>query len=479
MTQSATLEHPVSTTTRSQWWALPVLMAGTVLIILDFFVVNVALPSMQAGLHAGGAAVEWVVAGYGLTFAALLVTAGRLADRFGRRRVFSVGMALFAGASALCGAAPTVSVLVAARLLQGASAALISPSILSLIGVMYTGRDRVRAISVYGMVMGVAAAGGELLGGAIIQADPAGLGWRTIFLINLPVAAAALAAAPKLVPESKAARAPALDLRGAVLVTAGLLALVLPLVEGQQDRWPAWCWASLAASPVVLGAFAAYQRRLEAANGAPLLPPSLFRDANLRAGLVTQLGFWCGQAALFLVLALYLQEGRHLTPLRAGLVFTVLAAAYLATSLRAPAMTLRYGRDLVGSGALLLASGEGVLAVTVAAGGSFALLVVGLALAGTGMGLCVTPLTTVVLAHSTPELAGAVTGALSTVQQVGNAVGVAVTGTIFFSTTSGGVGKAFELSAIELGCLLVAVACLTRLIPSTRPRVALPAPRRP
>ena len=195
------------------------------------------------------------------------------------------------------------------------------------------------------------------------------------------------------------------------------------------------------------------------------MPPSLFADRRLRAGLVTQLGFWCGQAALFLVLALYLQEGRNLDPLAAGAVFSILAAAYLATSLRAPALTLRYGRDLSAVGALGLAAGEGLMALAVGTGGRFALLAPGLVVAGAGMGLCITPLTTVVLAHADPERAGSVSGALSTMQQVGNAVGVAVAGAVFFGAVSGGVGHAFVLAAVELAALLAAVAGLTRLLP--------------
>jgi len=451
----------------SPWAALPVLMAGTAMIVLDFFIVNVALPSMQTNLHAGAAALEWVVAGYGLTFAALMVVAGRLGDCFGRRRMFSLGLLLFGLTSAACGAAPTSDLLVAARLLQGAAAALISPSVLSLIGVIYTGPERLRAISVYGVAMGFAAASGQLLGGILIQADVLGLGWRAIFLINVPVAAAALAFVKRTVPESRSTDRQPLDWPGVVLVTAGLVALVLPLVQGRALGWPAWSIASLIASPALIGGFVAYQHKLEARGGAPLVAMSLFKERSLRSGLVTQLGFWCGQAALFLVLAIYLQDGRGLDPLNAGLVFTVMAAAYLLTSMRAPALTLRFGRDLIAVGALTLAAGEGGLAAAVAAGGTrcpLLALVPGLVAAGAGMGLCITPLTTVVLAHAGPEQAGAVSGALSTMQQVGNAVGVALTGLIFFGTH--GTGRAFELSALQLGCLLTGVAVITRLLPA-------------
>jgi EmrB/QacA subfamily drug resistance transporter len=476
MTDTATLERgaralpEAPAQPRPNWWALLVLMTGTVMVVLDFFAVNVALPTIQSGWHAGGSTIEWALAGYGLTFAVLMVTAGRLGDRFGRRRVFCGGLALFALASTLCGLAPSATVLVGARFLQGAAAALISPSVLSLLGVIFTGADRARAISVYGMVMGVAAASGQLIGGALVQLDVAGLGWRTIFLVNLPVAAAGLLLAPRLVPESRSERATGIDLAGVVLVTAGLVALVLPLVDGQQLGWPAWTWACLVASPVLLAAFAFHQRWLERSGRAPLMAPSLFRSRSLRAGLATQLGFWCGQAALFLVLALYLQDGRRLGPLQAGLFTSILAVAYLATSLRAPFLALRYGRDLIALGALTLAAGEGLLAlaVTTGTGGSLALLVPGLLATGAGMGLCLTPLTTLVLAHAGPGDAGAVSGALSTMQQVGGTLGVAITGAIFFGALKRGVSHSFELSVLELACLLTVVAALTRLLPGRR-----------
>ena len=451
---------------------LPALMMAVFAVVLDFFVVNVALPSIQADLHAGSAATEWIVAGYGLAFAVLIITGGRLGDRFGRRRVFCAGLALFVVASAMCGLAVSPAVLVAARLAQGAGAALISPNVLAVIGVAFAGRARVRAITIYGVVMGLAAAGGQLLGGLIIAADPLGLGWRTIFLINIPIGLTALALSPRQIVETRAPQSARLDVRGVALVTLGLTALVLPLVEGTALHWPPWNWASLAAAPLLLGSFAVGQARAERAGCAPLLPPSLFRRPELAAGLATQLAFWCGMASLFLVLALYLQLGRGLDALQAGLVFTVLAAFYLATSLRAPAMTLRYGRRLIAAGALALAAGEGglVLAVAEQGGASVAWLVPGLALAGAGMGLCITPLTSTVLAHADPQRAGAVTGALSTMQQVGNSVGVAVTGVIFFGLLPSGYARAFEVSLAELAGLTLSVAVLAVVLPGRSPQ---------
>ncbi|HWF16842.1 MAG TPA: MFS transporter, partial [Acidimicrobiales bacterium] len=221
-----------------RWAALPVVLTGTFVIVLDFFIVNVALPSMQADLHASSGAIEWVVAGYGVTFATTLITAGRLGDRFGRRRMFSLGLALFTLASAACGIAPSPSSLVLARLVQGLAAAMIAPQVLAIIGVVYPGPERAKAMAAYGLTLGFAAVGAQLIGGVLVQSNIAGLGWRAIFLINVPIGVAGLAAAATLVPESRAERAGRIDLIGTVLVTSGLVAVVLPLVEGRQHGWP-------------------------------------------------------------------------------------------------------------------------------------------------------------------------------------------------------------------------------------------------
>lgn len=224
------------------WMPLSVLMVGTFVIVLDFFIVNVALPSIQSSLRADGSELEWVVAGYGLTFAVFLVAAGRIGDRIGRRRAFVLGLWLFVVTSALCGLAPNALVLVAGRFVQGLGAALISPSVLALLGVIYPGLRRVRAITVYGVVMGLAAASGQVIGGLLISGDVAGVGWRAVFLINVPPGLLALLVVSRLVPESRAERAKATDVVGLTLVTAALFAVMLPLIEGNQAGWPVWTW---------------------------------------------------------------------------------------------------------------------------------------------------------------------------------------------------------------------------------------------
>ena len=446
------------------WAPLAVILCGTFVYVLDFFVVNVALPSIQRDLAASVAAVEWVVAGYGLTSAAFLVTGARLGDHHGRRRMFCAGLAGFTVTSALCAVAPGAGFLVAARLAQGVAAAVMAPNVLSILGTTYAGPARVKAISVYGMVMGLAAAGGQLLGGVLISANLAGLGWRVIFWVNVPVGVAALALARRIVPESRAGAPGRVDLRGAALFTTALVAIVLPLLDGRAHGWPAWSWACLAAGPVLLAVFAAHLRATARRGGQPLLHPALFRARALRAGLACQLLFWCQQAAGYLLLALYLQQGRGLSPVESGGVFAVLAAGYLATSFRAPALTIRYGRRVVAAGALVAALGNAALVLAVLPGSApAAALFPGLFLLGAGQGLCITPLTTTVLAHTDVRQAGSVTGALSTAQQVGNAIGVAVTGVIFYGLLARGDGypAAYRWSLTEMGVLLAAVAALT------------------
>ncbi len=457
----------------SHWAPLPVVLAGTFMVVLDFFIVNIALPSMQSSLHASPGALEWVAAGYGLTSAVFLITAGRLGDRYGRRRVFALGLALFTLSSAICGVAGSSEVLIGGRLLQGAASAVLMPNVLSLIGVLYTGPDRAKALSAYGMVMGLAAVGGQLIGGALIQLNIAGLGWRSVFLINLPIGALALALAPVLVPESSAPAANRIDLVGTALVTTALSAIVLPLVEGRQHGWPAWTWIALAGAPLILGTFAAHQRRLRRRNGAPLLELSLFKARAFSAGLLAQLVFWCGQASFFLILALYLQQGRGLNAMQAGLVFTILAVAYLVASMRAPALTERHGRRVLGAGALVLAAGHGLLLAGVAAvgtGGTVAALVPGLLLVGAGMGLGITPLATIIMSATAPEHVGAASGALATMQNVGNAIGVALIGVLFFGRLHAGFADAFEVSLIALAAILMSVAALSRLLPEPEGR---------
>jgi EmrB/QacA subfamily drug resistance transporter len=452
----------------SQWTLLALLLTAPFMVVLDFFIVNVAIPSLSLDLHAGSTVIEWVVAGYGLTTAIGLVAAGRLGDRVGRRKVFWAGMLLFTLASAACGLAPSGGVLVGARLVQGLGAALVTPQVLSILTVVFTGKERARAFAIYGITLGLAAVLGQLIGGLLIQADVLGLGWRACFLINIPIGLVALVLVPRLVPESRLEGAGRIDLVGMGIITVGLAAIVLPLIEGRSQGWPLWTWLSLAASPLILGVFGAHQRRLRERGGEPLLDPALFRERAFTAGLLTTLAFFASMASFFLVLALYLQPGRGLDALQAGLVFTILAVAYLLASMRSPDLAARLGRRVPAIGGLVLAAGHATLALTVSqigVGHDVLLMTPGLLLVGAGMGLVLTPLTTTVLSALPPEQAGAASGALSTMQNVGNALGVALIGVVFFDAVHAGYGHAFVLSTCVLAGVGLALTVLTRLLP--------------
>jgi EmrB/QacA subfamily drug resistance transporter len=452
----------------AKWAPLAVIMCGTFVFILDYFVVNVALPSIQRNLHASSGAVEWVVAGYGLTMASFLVCGGRLGDHGGRRRWWCIGLALFTVSSALCAVAPNPAFLIVARLAQGTGAALMGPNTLSILGVLYTGRDQVRAFSAYGIVLAVAATGGQLIGGALVNANIAGLGWRAVFWINVPIGVVALVVARRVVPESRSEHGGRLDLPGAALLTAALVAIILPLVEGRQQGWPAWSWASLACAPVLLGVFGWYLRSMARRGRQPLMDPAIFAVSAFRNGLIVQGLFCAAQAAGFLVLALYLQLGRGMSPLGAGGLFVVLAVSYVLTSFRAPALTIKYGRRVVAIGALMCAVGNLVLMAAVwhwGTGGSLLVLIPGMLIGGAGQGLCITPLTSLIMAHADGRTAGAVSGALSTAQQVGNAIGIAVTGVVFYDLVGHGYAVAFRWSLAQMAGVLLAMAALTLTLP--------------
>jgi EmrB/QacA subfamily drug resistance transporter len=461
--------------TDTPWNALPALLAGAVMVVLDFFIVNVALPAIAVDLHAGATSLIWVVAAYGLSFAAFLILAGRAGDRFGRRRVYVVGLALFTAASAACGFAPTDTTLIAARFVQGAAGAIVMPQVLAIIAGTFRGPAYARAMSVYGMALGLAAVGGQVVGGALVEGDVAGLGWRSCFLINVPIGLAALVAAPRVVPESRADDPRRLDLGGAALLAAGLTAILVPLVEGRHYGWPLWTWLSFAAADALLTVFVVYQRRLVRAGRDPLVDLRMLRSRAFSGGLLAQLTLGCAQASFFVYLALYLQDGRGLGALEAGLVFTLVAVGYVAASGPAPALLERYGRVVVAAGGLSLAGGLGLLAVAVEAegvGGSVAALMPGLLLAGVGIGLCYTPIQATVMSSVTPAQGGAAAGVSATTTQVGYALGVAVTGVIYFAHIGAGIGHAFELSLVELAGLAVTLAAATRLLPA---RTAAPS----
>jgi len=454
---------PAGPRERFGWAPLLVVLTGTFMTFLDFFIVNVALPSIQGRLHAGPAAIQLVVAGFGLAFAVGMISGGRLGDLYGRRRMFTVGLALFTVTSAACGLAPTAGFLDVARVLQGGAAAMMTPQVLAILGTIYTGPRRAKAFAAYGMTMGIAGVGGQLIGGALIALNPAGAGWRSIFLINVPVGITALALARRILPESRGERA-RVDLVGTVLITAALTGIVLPLVEGRQQGWPAWTVLCLAAAPVLLAVFVAHQRARAAGSRAPLVRLALFRDRAFGVGTLTGIAFGAVPASFFFVLALYLQDGRGLSPLVSGVVFSAVGVGFFAAMLTAERMTRRMGRQILAVGAAVVAAGC-LLAACAARAGTALELAPGLVTVGFGIGMVLVPLTATALARIAAEHAGAASGVLTTGQQVGGALGVAVIGVVFFGAVGGGIAHAFAVSLVVLAVLTVATAALVQLLP--------------
>jgi MFS family permease len=384
-----------------------------------------------------------------------LITGGRLGDRYGRRQMFGLGLAIFTLASLACGLATNVEILNLSRAMQGLGAALAGPQTLAMIGVTYAGRQRVTAVTAYGVSLGLAAVLGQLFGGLLIQADVLGLDWRSCFLVNLPVGAAALIAAPRVLAESRGAAGDRIDLMGTALVTLGLVAVVLPLVDGRQAHWPAWSWACLAAAAPILAGFAGHQTWRRRQHKTPLVDLGVLADRAVSAGLIATGLFYCAMASFFVVLALYLQEGRGLSALGSGAVFTVVGAGYLAASLVAPAMTARLGRQWPALGGVVMAAGYAALALTVTRAGTGGVLplLLPLLVTGIGMGMLTAPLTGIVLAQAAPQQAGTVSGLQATTVQLGNSIGVAVIGVVFFGALSGGFPHAFTASLAGLAGL--------------------------
>ncbi|RJL24194.1 MFS transporter [Bailinhaonella thermotolerans] len=465
------------------WAALPVLLVPVFMTTLDFFIANVAMPSLRRDLGAGPAAAQFVIAAYGLAYATGLITAGRLGDLFGRRRVFTAGLALFTAASVWCGLAPTPGLLIAGRVAQGLAAALLAPQVLALIGALYPGERRARAFGWYGTAVGFAGVSGQAIGGFLVAADPAGLGWRTCFLVNLPAGLIALALTRRLVPDVPAPGAepgsPAEDPRGvragaaagghagklarldpfgAALLAAGLLAVVFPLVHGGEHGFSAWTWATLGAAAPILGGFAAWQRRRMAAGREPLLDPAVFRERGFALGLLAVMFLFGTSAGVSFVVAIYLQEGLGMGPLAAGTVFTALNAGFFLTSTQTSRLGRRLGPRLPVAGALGLAAGLGLIAHAVSGGATPAGLVPGLFLAGSGMGLVMAPLISMVLEGVRQRHAGVASGVLGTAQETAGALGVTIVGAVFFGALHS-TGASWE-AALRTGLLAPAGAAL-------------------
>jgi MFS family permease len=442
----------VHDTDSRRWLMLPVLMAAFFVYGFDANVVNVAIPSLQHEVHAGQAALELVVGGYVFTYAAGVVTGGRLGDLFGYRRMFLVGMTGFTVASALCALAQNPVELVGARMLQGLTAAAMVPQVLALITATFPAGERPRALSWYGVAGGLSGICGQVLGGLLLVADVFGLGWRTIFLVNVPVGLIVVVFAVRLLPRADLGRRPGLDLVGVLTISGSLALALVPLVLGRELGWPVWAWVLLVASVPAMTMAIRWERRLSSAGGQPLLDVTLFGSRIFNVGLAINAAFMLSFTSSIFVLSLVLQNGLGLSALNAGLCFAPMAVLAMGASLGGRRLVDRFGVRALTLGCAITAAGVLVGAVALQTLGgriSAVWLVVVLALIGVGNGLILPSLVGAPLAGVRPAQAGVASGMLSTTQQFASVTGLAVVGALFFAVLGSDPGPADYAGAAE------------------------------
>ncbi|RSN11874.1 MFS transporter [Nonomuraea sp. WAC 01424] len=456
--------------------ALSVVLFGSFMDLLDATIVTVAAPAMAQDLGAGDAQIQWTIAAYTLALGAGLITGGRLGDQYGRKRLFLIGLAGFMVTSALCALAAGPGMLIGMQAGQGLTAGIMVPQVFGIIRASFAPGERAKAFGAYGAVQGLASVAGPLLGGLLVDADLFGLGWRTIFWISVPVSIVALVLGAKVLPESRSDSTARLDLRGALLAATGILLLLLPII--QTGTW-GWTWASyalLAAGVIVFAIFLAHERRLTGRGDEPVFDPALLRIRAFTVGLTASLLFFGGIGASFLTLSIYLQNGTGRTAWETGLVILPYALGSIITSGLGVALAARAGRTLLIAGSLTVAASQLVLWFIVKDGGDpgYWLLALALLIGGLGLGLAAPILVNVVLAGVPGRDAGAAGGVLSTVNQIGGAAGIAVLGTIFFTTVAG--SPALPDYGHALGIVLIVSAVLylvTALVMLALPKAAV------
>ncbi|MGW7203091.1 MFS transporter [Streptomyces sp. NPDC054837] len=449
-----------------------ILLAGAFLPIMDFFITNVALPSIDASLHASASALELVIAGYGVAYATLLVLGGRLGDRYGRRRVFLGALIGFVLASLACGIAPNAGALIGARIVQGATAALLVPQVLATFHQVLEGERKSRAVALYGATSGIAAVVGQLVGGLLVSADIAGTSWRPIFLVNVPIGVIVLIVAARIVPDTRSHHPVGIDLPGTVLFAATLTALLVPLTEGHSLGWPWWTWLLLAAAVVLGAATYLVEKRAERRGEVPLLPPSLLRLPSMSRGLMMVFAFSIGFGAFMFVFALTIQNGLHADALHGGLAILPMALLFFAGSLLAPRLLTRFGRAALSAGAVVQLAGlVSLVAVLLVKWPHVSLwaMALPLALAGAGQSMLFAGLFRSVLADVPAHLGGIGSGALITLQQSGLALGVATLGTLYISLAPHGVAHAFAgVEYVHMGIVALLAIGAAALPPFAR-----------
>lgn len=468
------------------WRALRIVLIGAFMAILDTFIVLVAAPAIQSGLHASDADIQFIFAGYQLAYAACLVMGARLGDRYGRKRLFMGGMAVFTVASLACGLAPDTSVIIAARLIQGIGAALMFPQVFSMIQVLIPESHRPKALGTLFAVIGTSTMAGQLIGGGLISANLFGSHWRPVFLVNVPIGLITLALAARTVPETRSPQATRLDPFGVAALTAALSLLVVPLVWGRQADWSAWIWLCLACSPLAFAVFGVVERRGEARGTTPLISLGLVRGRTFLLGIGLVLAAYTSVNSFFFVLSLTLQDGMRLSAISAGLVYTPEAVTFFAVSMVAGRLAPRYGSRMLAAGAIILvvAYGGTIAAAALAGSGlNAAEIIPTLVAQGVGGALVLTPLFATILSRLQPAAIGMASGLLSTAQQIGGALGVAIIGVVFFgsltatASTTGSYAHALAIGVVVNIAGAAVVGVLVPFLPvgGGRPPAAKPS----
>ncbi|HZB31509.1 MAG TPA: MFS transporter [Streptosporangiaceae bacterium] len=446
---------------------LVVLLSAWFMAQFDFFVVNVAAPSLQRELGAGPAALQLIVGGYIFAYAGGMITGGRLGDLYGYRRMFVGGMIAFTIASLLCGVAANPAQLVVARLVQGCTAAMMVPQVLAVITSVFPAETRPRALGWYGAAGGLGSIAGQVLGGLLVTADLFGLGWRIIFLINLPIGVVATVLAVRLLPRREPGRPARLDPLGAIGIATTLALLLVPLVLGHEEGWPAWTWICMAGALPAGAVTTAWQRRLGARGGQPILDMSLFKVGSYVAGIGAAAAFLAYFASFMFTLTLLLQDGLGLSALQAGLAFAPMGVLFSVTALAGSRLVDRYGLRVVVLGAGLTVTSLLLLALRLYvadADAGLAWIIALITLVGTGNGLVLPHLIGVALVRVRPHQAGVGSGILTTAQQFAGSAGIAIVGTVFFTVASPFPATADFTRAmtssllIDSGLLLVVIA---------------------
>ncbi|WFE21072.1 MFS transporter [Solwaraspora sp. WMMD937] len=434
MTTAETGSTAQQQTSTRAWLGLAVLLTGTFVAQVDFFIVNVAIPSVQADLGATLSQVQLIAVSYGAAYAVAVITGGRLGDLYGRKRIFMIGVTGFAVASLLCGTATDAWVLIGARVVQGAAAALLMPQAIGSLHAMFAGQARERAFAVFGVSMGMAWVSGIVLGGLLLSADIAGLGWRAIFLINVPLAAVALTGAALTLTESRRPAAPRPDLLGMATLAVLLGLLIVPLILGRQAGWPAWSIAGFALSAVATVVFVAVERRVLRRGDDPVLSPDLFRDRTFRLGLTVIVVFFLGPPGFFLLTTLYLQVVAGFTALQASLSLLPFGVTFVLTSQFINRVKRRLGDWTIVLGCGVMAVAVAGLATVVHTTGeqiTLAALVLPVLLLGTGQALVTTPLYEMLLRNVRREIASTASAVFTTVQLVAQSLSVVIVTIIF------------------------------------------------